>query len=81
MKNHSVKFCIQGDVKYPGVILHPFYTYVHLTYNGFSDIRKCKSNDIGKSVMVEKLLVYFQQIFVSTKYIHQFIQRNALIKK
>ena len=57
-KRYSVGFC---------VILHSVYANINLCYNGGALVVKSKSDNVSVIIVVQKLLVNRQQVFVGAK--------------
>ncbi len=67
MKDNPVQFIAEGRVELLGIVPHPVNTDVDLTNNWCWVAGQVKGDNIGKIVVLQVLLIDFQQVLIGTK--------------
>ena len=67
MKNHPVKFLIEGIAQGFGILSNPVNTDVNFSIQDILFFRQVKSDDIGIKIVWEMLLIDVQKVGIRTK--------------
>lgn len=68
MEDHPVQLLPEGGILLPGVISHPVDTDVHLSLDGLAGFRQVEGNDVGIIIMLKKVPVDLEEVFICAKY-------------
>ena len=69
MKDYPMKLLSKAGVKLKGIVPNSINTYIDLSVYRLTRVGKAKSDYIGIIIVLQVLLINFQEIVIRTKYV------------